>query len=121
MKFKEIVKINTNLLKLKDMKKNFDFNICSKLFTNLEVTNKIIAEQKEKLNELSKPLMSNDAYNVITEENIDKFEGIKKHIDEEEFNTKDIGLVFITEHDFNFMDQIDLESIELMKPLLSIG
>jgi hypothetical protein len=115
MKLSKILQINSNLIKLKDKKKEFGFSLGKKLIHNLRVTNNIIEEENQKLTELIKSVGVFDGYEYI----INDME-LFKSMNDEMYNKDiaNIGLLEISIDDLN-NGSFDLETIELITNILT--
>jgi hypothetical protein len=114
MKFKDILNINKALIKLKEENKTFDFELASILVNNLNITNKIVDKQNEKLTLLLTKLGEFDGYEYVIPNN----EFIKSKYDE--ISEEDIqcdGLINITTDQLKNC-KFDLTSTELIMPMV---
>lgn len=114
MKFQDILNINKALIKLKEENKTFDFELASVLINNLNITNKIVDKQNEKLTILLTELGEFDGYEYIIPNN----EFIKSKYDEiSEEDVQCDGLIDITIYTLKNC-KFDLTTAELITPMI---
>jgi len=116
MKFEDILNINKSLTRIKEQKKQFSFEFGAILVKNLQITDKIVDEQNEKLNKLLIEIGEFDGYDYIVPED----EVLKNKYNElfnEDFKCND--LIEITLDDTK-NSTFDLETIELIMSMIKI-
>ena len=120
-KFSDILEINTNLTKLKQLGKEFPFTLSKLLSDNLYKTNKIIEEHNIKLNELSEEfgIVGDSGELVITGEGLTLFNKKVQELYEEEFSN--IENIYMRE--VKFKDEfknlyVNIEIIDLLKLII---
>lgn len=119
MTLKNILEINKNITKIKELNIEFEFDIAYALSENLLISDKIINEQNIKFATIIRDYGVFDGYEFVISGS-DKLEAYNKKCEElydEEFNTSD--LISINESIKN--TKLNLTTFELLKPILKIN
>lgn len=113
MKFKKILEINKELLKLKDEKVKFTYLLSCKILNILSITNSIVDQQNIILNKKIEEIGTFDGYSYVTSD--EEFNNLINEINDQDLQVD--NLVLLEDTDL-VNDTFDLETIKYISNIL---